>query len=631
MKNNKKPTTGYPLLSTMKFPEEIKYLDNETLSLLCTEVRSFLIRELSLTGGHVASNLGAVELITAIHKSFDTSHDRLVFDVGHQCYTHKIYTGRMDDFHTLRKGGGLSGFPKPEESVHDAFIAGHGSTAISVALGLARADKMQKNDKKRHFIALVGDGAMTGGMAYEGLNDAGGGDLPLIVILNDNGMSIDKSVGAISRMLTRFRVEKKYRSAKETYHKIMDKVPCGNTVDRFFTNIKDSVKHAFIKNTFFESLGFEYIGPVDGHNIVELTNIFEQAKTYNRPVLIHAVTQKGKGYCFSEGSPENYHGVDGFDIVTGSKKSNGAACFSKKFGTTLCRLACKNKDITAITAAMQAGSGLCDFSKRFPDRYYDVGIAEEHGVTMAAGMAAGGMRPFVAIYSTFLQRSFDQIMHDVGIMGLPVVFCIDRAGLVGEDGETHQGIYDLAMLSAVPGMSVYMPSNTTELSGMLERVYKKESGPCAIRYPRGLLGLENSEEFFAQDTSQHDFYEISKGSDMTIVASGRLIHIAAKAVKLLNKRGIEAGLVKLNKVSPVPTEGLSQILSPITIVCEEVCAAGSAGERLSSALCGKNIKVLPHNCGNRYIPQGSASEQLHACGLDVKGIVCRAKEAFDGR
>ena len=395
----------YPLLSSVKLPDDIKKLNIKQLNRLCSEVRTFLVRKLSRLGGHLASNLGAVELTTAIHYCFDTKFDRLVFDVGHQCYTHKIYTGRLQDFDALRKANGISGFPKPSESVHDAFIAGHGSTAISIALGLARAE-VQKPEgvPRRRCIAFVGDGAMTGGLAYEGLNDAGCSNIPLIVILNDNGMSISRSVGALARMLTRFRVKLRYRRAKEKYHRVMDTIPGGNTINRIFTSIKNSIKYAMIPDTFFESMGFEYIGPVDGHGIAELCAILTQAKTYDKPVLIHAVTKKGRGYRYSEGSPEQFHGVEGFDIKSGERVCNGGPGLGNVFGEKLCEMAEKYRDIVAVTAAMQSGAGLCGFAKKYPDRFFDVGIAEEHGVAMAAGMAAGRAAPVCGHLLDFIQR-----------------------------------------------------------------------------------------------------------------------------------------------------------------------------------------------------------------------------------
>lgn len=610
-----------PILEHIDCPDDLKKLSKAELLRLCAEVRRFLIDTLSRTGGHVASNLGVVELTVAIHRCFDTRRDRLIFDVGHQCYVHKLLTGRREQFATLRKAGGLSGFPKPSESVHDAFIAGHASNSISVALGLARAQQSLPPARRHHVLALIGDGAMTGGLAYEALNDAGASRLPLIVILNDNGMSIGKSVGALSRLLTRFRVQPKYQTAKKTYHRVLDAVPGGEHLNRVFSGVRDGIKYAIIPNTFFESMGFEYLGPVDGHDVLELCRILEQAKSFDKPVLIHAVTQKGRGYAFSEGSPERFHGVDGFDVDTGRCVRSSAETFSSVFGEALCALAEDNRDIYAITAAMQAGSGLHSFAERFPERLIDVGIAEEHAVTMASGLAAGGRRPVVAIYSTFLQRAFDSILHDTGLMHLPVVFCIDRCGLIGEDGETHQGLYDLAMLKAVPGMTVWMPSNAAELRTLLRTALQTADGPVAIRYPRGRPAA------FSVDTASSAVCPLRSGASVTLLASGRLVDTALAAADLLTERGISAGVLKLNRIHPLPLEAILSAASGRIVVLEECAAQGSVGVDLAAAACNLPIRVLPLNCGDRYIQQASVTEQLAACGLDPESVARRA-EAF---
>ncbi len=609
-----------PILSRIDCPDDIKRLSRAELLRLCAETRRFLIDTLSQTGGHVASNLGVVELTVALHRCFDTERDRLVFDVGHQCYAHKLFTGRRAAFSTLRTSGGLSGFPKPAESAHDAFISGHGSTSISVALGLARAQLGLPKARRSHVVALIGDGAMTGGLAYEGLNDAGAAKLPLIVVLNDNGMSIGKSVGALSKMLTRFRVQPNYQTAKKTYHRLIDAVPGGERINRVVSGVRDGIKYSIIPNTFFESMGFEYIGPVDGHDVFELCRIFEQAKSFDKPVLIHAITQKGRGYAFSEGSPEHFHGVDGFDVASGRCVKGCAEPFSAVFGETLCALAAENRDVYAITAAMQAGAGLSEFAARFPDRYIDVGIAEEHAVTMASGLAAGGKRPFVAIYSTFLQRAFDEILHDAGIMRLPVVFCVDRCGLVGEDGETHQGLYDLAMLKSVPDMAVYMPSNACELRAMLRLALDRADGPTAIRYSRGRMAD------FSEDTAASSVFPLRSGADITILAAGRLIDTALEAAARLAGRGLSAGVLKLNRVHPLPLDEIFAAACPRLLVVEEAAAHGSAGVSLAAAACNLPVSVYPLNCGDRYIPQATVAEQLALCGLDAESVARRAEE-----
>lgn len=618
-----------PLLDRIDCPDDIKRLSKAELLRLCAETRRFLIDTLSQTGGHVASNLGVVELTVALHRCFDTERDRLVFDVGHQCYAHKLFTGRRKQFSTLRQAGGLSGFPKPSESVHDAFIAGHASNSISVALGLARVQQTLPPDRRNHVVALIGDGAMTGGLAYEALNDAGAAKVPLIVILNDNGMSIGKSVGALARLLTRFRVQPRYQTAKKTYHRLLKALPGGDRLNRVFSGLRDGIKYAIIPNTFFESMGFEYIGPVDGHDVLELSRILEQAKSFDKPVLIHVITQKGRGYPFSEGSPERFHGVDGFDVDTGCCLRSSGETFSAAFGAALTELAAGNPDIFAITAAMKAGVGLTPFAERFPERFIDVGIAEEHAVTMASGLAAGGKRPVVAIYATFLQRAFDEMLHDTGIMRLPVVFCVDRCGLIGEDGETHQGLYDLSMLKAIPGMTVYMPSNACELRALLRLTLQSADGPVAIRYPRGQTAA------FARDTVSDPqdpeaaivpLSTVRGGSDITLLAAGRLIDSALTAADLLAERGISAGVLKLNRVHPLPLEAIFSAAAKRILVLEEAAAHGSAGSDLAAAACNRPFDVYPVNCGDRYIPQAAVAEQFAMCGLDPASTARLAEE-----
>ncbi len=608
----------YPILSGIDSPEDLKKLKKETLPQLCREVRSFLVNNISRTGGHLASSLGAVELITALHYSFSSPCDRMVFDVGHQAYAHKIYTGRRDGFSGLRQLEGMSGFPRPDENIHDAFIAGHGSNSISAALGLARA--MRISGSEGRAIAVIGDGAMTGGLAYEGLNDAGAERIPLIVVLNDNGMSIDPSVGGLSKSLTRLRVKGRYRDAKAVYHRIVDTVPGGHALNKVLGSIRDGVKYAIIPNTFFEDMGCEYIGPVDGHDINEMLRIFDQVRNYDRPVVIHVITRKGRGYSFSEEEPSKFHGVGKFDVRTGrQEKGTGKSC-SEVFGRTLCDMAENDSRIAAITAAMPSGAGLCDFRRRFPKRYFDVGIAEEHAVTMAGGMAQGGIRPFVAIYSTFLQRAFDEIMHDCGVMGLPVVFCVDRAGLVGEDGETHQGLYDIGMLRQVPGMEIYAPSSESELETMVRRAGSAVC-PTAIRYPRG--GLNG-----VGDYSDLTSVCMREGGDITLCGHGRTVETLLEAAKLLCAEGIAAGVVKINRLFPLDIETLEPMLGDTVLVCEETSDAGSVGIDLAAQ---SKKTVVRQNCGNRFVPHATVSQQLEACGLTAEAIALRAKELYRGK
>ncbi len=423
-------------------PSEIRNLDTAQLNSLCEQLRSFLIENISKTGGHLASNLGAVEIIVALHRVFDSSVDRFVFDVGHQCYVHKILTGRMENFPTLRSFGGISGFPKPSESPHDAFIAGHASTSVSAALGMARARTL-KGDTY-NVIALLGDGSMTGGLSYEALNDAGQSNQPLIVILNDNGMSITKNVGGISKHLSRLRLRPQYFHFKDVYHKTLSTIPGGKRLYMHLHNLKKAIKDALLPGSLFESMGFTYLGPADGHDVDKICQLLSLARDMKKPVLIHLHTVKGKGYIFSEKNPCGYHGVDCFDISSGKNSKPSKPSFSGVFGNTLVDLALKESRICAVTAAMGAGTGLSDFARKLPGRYFDVGIAEEHAVTMAAGMAKQGLIPVCAIYSSFIQRSYDMLIQDVCMQDLHVVLAIDRAGIVGEDGETHHGVFDVA-------------------------------------------------------------------------------------------------------------------------------------------------------------------------------------------
>ncbi len=592
------------------------------LSELCSEVRSFLIASLARTGGHLSSNLGAVELSVALEYCFDTTRDRLVFDVGHQCYTHKILTGRLSGFEKLRQAGGIEGFPKPAESVTDAFIAGHGSTSISTAVGLARAHKLQGGASDRRFIALIGDGALAGGMVTEALNDAGASKLPLIVVLNDNGMAIGNTVGSFSTVLSKMRINREYLDAKNKYHTVMRSLPGGETLDQAFTRVKNSIKYSIIPNSFFECLGFKYVGPVNGHNIEELIEIFEEAKTYNRPVVVHAVTQKGRGWHPSMRDPEKFHAISGYDPATGECPKSEQPTLSAVFGDKLCALAAENRKITAITAAMQKGAGLDSFAKKFPRRYFDVGIAEEHAVTMSAGLAAGGIRPFCAIYSTFIQRAFDQIMHDVGIMNLPVVFCIDRAGFVAGDGETHQGLYDVGMLSLVPGMKIYMPANAAELETVMDTVAADTSSPAAIRYPRG------SGAKFDRNTASSPAAVLREGSDITLITAGRLIDSVLEAAEILEANGVSARVLKLCRILPLPTEEIKANIAGKVLVCDELAESGSVGRCLAAAL--PQIPVYTQNAGSRYYPADTVEGLMKSAGLDAAGIARRALEICRG-
>ena len=483
------------LLDSIHSPADVRALPAGLLPQLCQELREFLVESVARTGGHLASNLGVVELTVAIHRVFDTERDRLVFDVGHQCYVHKILTGRREDFAALRQLDGLSGFPKPRESAHDAFIAGHASNSVSVALGMARARTLAGADYS--VLALLGDGALTGGLAYEGLNNAGASGEPLVVILNDNGMSISPNVGAMTSHLTRLRSKPAYYHFKKWYRSLFGAQPMRNPLYRFNHRVKTSLKKTLWPgSTLFEDMGFAYLGPIDGHDLPRLCDVLSWAREQNRPVLVHVKTVKGKGCSFAERNPDMYHGVGPFDRTTGRLKSAGEETFSGVFGKTLSDFARADGRVCAITAAMADGTGLSGFAKSFPERFFDVGIAEGHGVSMAAGLAAQGMLPVFAVYATFLQRGYDMLIHDVSLEGLHVVLGVDRAGLVGADGETHHGCFDALFLSEIPGFTVLCPSNFAELRHMLRQALFEREGPVAVRYPRGGEGV------FREDTAE---------------------------------------------------------------------------------------------------------------------------------
>ena len=478
------------LLNTIHSRETLLQLTPEQQKQLCREIREFLVEHISRTGGHLASNLGVVELTLALHLVFDTAQDRIVFDVGHQAYVHKILTGRQEQFRQLRTFGGIAGFPKPSESEHDAFIAGHASNAVSVALGMARARTLQKQDYS--VIALLGDGALTGGLAYEGLNDAGASGEPLIVILNDNGMSITPNVGGISRHLKLIRTKPGYLGIKMAYRKFTRAIPGGNVLYRATHRLKAFLKRHLIGITLFEDMGFNYIGPVDGSNVRRLTELLRYAREMQEPVLLHVITKKGSGYGPAEEKPDQFHGVGAFDTASGATQPSKSVTFSATFGNTMQELAAEDPRICAITAAMKPGTGLDGFAAAYPDRFFDVGIAEGHAVAMAAGLAKQGMIPVAAIYSTFLQRAFDMMLHDVGLLNLHVIFAVDRAGLVGEDGETHHGVFDVGYLQQVPGMQILCPANQAELRTLLRKAALEMTGPVAVRYPRGGDGFLKS-------------------------------------------------------------------------------------------------------------------------------------------
>ncbi|MCL1820613.1 MAG: 1-deoxy-D-xylulose-5-phosphate synthase [Oscillospiraceae bacterium] len=571
------------------------------LNAKCAELRSFLIAHVSKNGGHLASNLGVVELTVALHKVYNTSVDRLIFDVGHQCYAHKILTGRRDGFKTLRSFGGIAGFPKPCESEHDAFVSGHASTSISVALGMARARSIIGG--KYHIAAVIGDGALTGGQAYEALHDAGHSGLPMVVILNDNEMSITKNVGGVAKHLARLRNGQQYFKLKRIYHRLVMTAPGGRSVDRTLYKWKTGLKEYFFPSSLFESMGFTYLGPADGHDIKTLIRVLEYAKGLNKPILLHINTTKGKGYKYAEQNPPLYHGVPKFDAGKGLPKTNGELSFSGVFGQTLTELAENDKRICAITAAMGDAVGLSEFRKKYPKRFFDVGICEEHAVTMAAGMAKQGLRPFVAIYSTFLQRAFDQIIHDTAIMNLPVIFAVDRAGLVGDDGETHHGIFDTAFLDCVPNMTVLAPASYNELRTCIKYALELKS-PVAIRYPRGGEGEYTGN--YLKNTV------LRKGDDITLVTYGTTVNDTLTAAEMLERDGISAAVVKLLRLTPIGTD----YIQGKVLFVEEVYRNGSVAQRTGH----KGLAI------DGFVTHGTAEELRAMLGLDAAGIYKAAKE-----
>ncbi len=612
------------ILNKISSPQDLKKLNLRELDELCGEVRDFLIENVARTGGHLASNLGVVELTTAIHLVFDTEKDRLVFDVGHQSYVHKMFTGRRDEFSTLRQTGGLSGFPKPSESVHDAFIAGHASNSISVALGMARARTLKNEDY--NIVALIGDGALTGGLSYEALNDAGVSGEPLVVILNDNGMAITLNEGGIAHHLSMLRMKPGYVGLKNAYKNILQKIPGGGFIYRWTRGLKNAVKQLVLPCSMFEDMGFEYFGPVDGHDIEQLVQVLTWAKERKCPALVHVITTKGKGYQFSEDRPDMYHGVSTFNFekgICGQEKKD----FSEVFGEKLIHLAERDENIVAITAAMSKGTGLSEFSERFPDRFFDVGIAEGHAVSMASGVAKQGLIPVFAVYSTFLQRAYDMLIHDTAILKNHVVFGVDRAGIVGGDGETHQGIYDVAFLRSVPNMKILCPSSFRELESMLERAVERESGPVAVRYPRGQEG-----EY--RDGGCEDFKKLADGDDFTIVTYGISVNDALDASKKLGERGVSVDIIKLGCISPIDIEPVRQSMQKTgrILVLEECSSNGGIAEEIAVRLCALGVapkSFLTCNLGGGFVPHGAPKDIRRRYGIDGDGVAKAIIEELD--
>ena len=604
-------------------PEQLGGLSDSEAAELCRRLRVRLIDTVSRTGGHLASSLGAVELIVAIHRVFDTGRDRLVFDVGHQCYAHKILTGRNAAMETLRTFGGIAGFPKPVESPSDAFIAGHASNSVSVALGMARARTLQNENYQ--VLALIGDGALTGGLAYEGLSDAGDSGEPLIVILNDNGMSITRSVGGVAEHLARQRLKPQYLHFKKGYRKVMSVLPLGGHIYNVTHKVKTAIKETLLPCSLFEDMGFTYLGPVDGHDVKRLTQLLSYARELKGPVLLHVRTVKGKGYTPAERNPDLFHGVGRFCVETGEPVHPTAPNFSAVFGQALCELAEKDPKICAITAAMQGGTGLNGFAQRFPERFFDVGIAEGHAAAMAAGMAKQGMTPVFAVYSTFLQRSYDMLLHDVALQGLHVVLAVDRAGLVGEDGETHHGLFDPAFLDTIPGMTVLCPASFAELRDMLEYAVYEVKGPVAIRYPRGGEGA------YQDGAPRRPAVLLREGTDLTLVGCGTLVNELLDCADRLAADGIRAEVVKLNTITPLPLELVARSVKKTgrLLVAEESAEMGGIGQRIAAGLLAVGVPVQGlalASTGRGFVTHGTIPQLRRLCGLDGESLYHRARE-----
>ena len=609
------------ILERINSSNDIKKLPEEELEPLCQELRDYMISSISRTGGHLASNLGAVELTVALHRVYDTSRDRVVFDVGHQSYVHKIITGRRDSFGTLRQHGGLSGFPKPYESGDDAFIAGHASNSVSVALGMARARTLSRADYD--VAAIIGDGALSGGLAYEGLANAAASGEPLVVILNDNNMSINENVGGTAHLLESLRVRPGYISFKRWYRDVFTKLP---GLYKFNHAIKEWLKKRLLPGNVFSGMGMYYLGPVDGHDIGKLETVIRWARELRKPVLVHVITRKGKGYKYAEEHPEKFHGVGRFDIETG-ELHDSVDCFSAKMGESLSRLADNDGRIIGITAAMSSGTGMDVFSAAHPDRFFDVGIAEGHAVSMAGGMAKQGMVPVFAVYSSFLQRGYDMLIHDVALQNLHVVFCVDRAGLVGSDGETHHGVFDVSYLSSVPDMTVLCPASYAELETMLRAAIYDINGSVAIRYPRGGEG-----KYTACNTAPETL--LREGRDVTLVCYGIMTNEVLDAAERLAAEGISAEVIKLSMIKPPDFDLVMRSLRKTgkLLISEDVCEAGCVGSRILEEAAISEIDIRAAkllNLGEGIVPHGTVAELLHDFGLDANGIVSAAMEMMD--
>jgi 1-deoxy-D-xylulose-5-phosphate synthase len=609
------------IIDSISSPDDLKKLNTKQLIQLSGEIRTFLIESVSKTGGHLASNLGVVELTVALHRVFDMPKDKIIWDVGHQAYVHKILTGRKNDFVTLRKYLGLSGFTRPNESPYDVFAAGHSSTSISVALGIARARDIK--GEKYSVVAVIGDGALTGGLAFEALNDAGSSNTNVIVVLNDNEMSISPNVGSLSTYLSRLRTEPAYLNFKDDIEIIMKKIPgVGNNIYKSAEKLKESLKYLLLQGMLFEDLGYTYLGPIDGHNIEKVTDVLKRAKAIKGPVLIHVMTKKGKGYKFAEENPDVFHGVGPFEIETGEIISASKKTYSSVFSEEIVKEAEINKNIVAVTAAMPDGTGLRNFAQNFPSRFFDVGIAEQHGVTLCAGFASNGLKPVFAVYSTFIQRAYDQIVHDVCLQNLPVMLAIDRAGIVGEDGETHQGILDLSFLRSIPNLTILSPKDLCEFKDMLKWCFDYNA-PCAIRYPRGGDMNISFEKYDKIVKGKWEY--IQRGNKTAILAVGKMVQQTFLAFKNLKDAGNNITIVNCRFIKPVDNIMLDDIFREhdIIITVEDNYISGGFGSSVLEYASLKDYKgkIILLGYPDEYITHGSPSILYKKYGLDADGIM----------
>ncbi len=609
------------ILDLIKNPQDIDELDIGEMNELAVEIRDLLINSVAECGGHLAANLGVVELTIALHKVFDSPNDKIIWDVGHQSYAHKILTGRQEEMKLLRKFGGISGFPKVEESEHDAYNTGHASTSISAALGMAIARDIK--GEKNSIVAFIGDGALTGGVAFEALNHAGQEGRDLIVVLNDNEMSISKNVGAMSVYLNRLRTDPSYSRTKEEIETVLHKIPViGPGIARAALRFKDMLKFMMVPGKIFEELGFTYIGPVNGHDLSELNKVLGNARKMKGPVFIHAITQKGQGYEPALKNPRIFHGIGPFDIETGSPFKNAIKTYTEVFGDFMLQQASKDQRLVAITAAMSDGTGLARFARQYPERFFDVGICEQHAVTMAAGMARAGLRPVVAIYSTFLQRSYDQLIQDIALQNLPVILAVDRAGIVGEDGPTHHGVFDMSYIRNIPNFTLMAPANENELFHMLYTACQLD-GPVAIRYPRGVGdGVPVDQEPAALPVGRGKI--ITAGDDLTIIAIGRGVSLGKEIQKILHEQGINCGLINARFIKPLDKELIikAALHTPRLVTIEDGCLAGGFGSAVVEVLIDENIITDVLRCGlpDEFIEHGKIELLLDFLNLDASSI-----------